>query len=99
MSADAWRVCPKCNEAREKETLTMEADVEASYGKVPPEEYIRKLSELNSRKSLDEMGETTLREDYEIGIDEDGEFFINYRGGCTKCKFHFEYEFTKRVYP
>jgi hypothetical protein len=29
----------------------------------------------------------TFREDYELGVQEDGTFYVRYRGGCTKCDF------------
>lgn len=98
MSADNWGVCPKCNEKWEAETEAMSARVEEAYGKVPPEEYIRILSEYEARKTLDEMDTRELREDYELGINEDGLFYVIYSGDCS-CGFHFKYRYEQKVYP
>ena len=40
-----------------------------------------------------------LREDYEQGIDEDGEYGVNYRGRCKHegCGFVFKYDFSVEV--
>lgn len=39
---------------------------------------------------------TTLREDYETGIDEDGEFYFYYSGGC-ECGFKFLKRINEKV--
>jgi len=31
--------------------------------------------------------EATMREDYELGITEEGEFYIRYKAACLKCGF------------
>lgn len=85
MSADAWRVCPKClNKAQKKK--------ESSYGKVSEEEYLRVLLELDN---LENHETETLREDYEIFTDEDGLFYVSYSCSCSVCHFHFEYKHKK----
>ena len=39
----------------------------------------------------------TLREDYDIGIDEDGEFEISYWASCEECKFQFKFDHKQKV--
>jgi len=39
----------------------------------------------------------TLREDWDIGIDEYGLFEINYRASCRECGFDFKYEYFINV--
>jgi hypothetical protein len=95
MSADAWRVCPKCEVKREREIEEGWSKVEAAYGKIHSEEYIRLISEQNQRETAE--GPHTLREDYSIWMNEDGEFRVSYRGECDVCGFLFEYEFSQHV--
>ena len=61
---------------------------ESLYGKVSEEEYLKTLNKKN---------EYTLREDYEIYTDENGKFHIDYACSCSKCKFTFEYAFSKNI--
>jgi hypothetical protein len=44
------------------------------------------------QKSKTVVGEN-LREDYEIGIDRDGKFYVSYAGSCDVCGFSYAYEF------
>ena len=34
----------------------------------------------------------TLRECWDIGMDEDGEFYVYYHGKCQMCDFEFKFE-------
>ena len=43
-----------------------------------------------------ERGESSLREDYEIGI-LDGEFYVIYTGECRECGFKFQSKYEERV--
>ena len=36
--------------------------------------------------------EQTWREDYTLGIDELGNFYVNYKGRCTECGTAFEFQ-------
>ncbi len=47
-------------------------------------------------KQLTGIDEYTLREDYEIGI-QDGEFYARYKGRCNSCDFDFRYDYSKKV--
>lgn len=60
MSADAWKICPRC------------------------------------RAELDSMIET-FREDYEIRIDETGNFAVDYYGGCDKCGLKHTFKHSEKV--
>jgi hypothetical protein len=87
MSADNWGICPKCklDEIKRIEDLKLKAG--EAYGKIPPEEYLELLDEASKTRSYD----NTLREDYEVGTDEDGEFSVSYSSFCT-CGFKYKYE-------
>lgn len=91
MSADAWRVCPKCkneclDERKEKVALAERA-AEKAYGVVPPEQYISLKTKADLIKQDDWVTTETFREDYEIYTDEDGMFVVSYSGKCEKCGF------------
>lgn len=96
MSADNWAICPKCHEAFEKKLIEFDETVEKSYGKVPPEEYIRLIAQRAELETKEEP--TTLREDYEQGILE-GEYFLRYSGYCDVCKFEFTKKIDEKVWP
>ena len=85
MSADNWGVCPKCKETAEK-------NITSAYGKVSEEEY---LAALNERKQIE--NNLTLREDYEVGVDIDGEFSVSYSCHCSKCGFKFDYKYSQEL--
>jgi hypothetical protein len=96
MSADNWTICPRCHEQYEKDLEAFERKVNESYGNVPPEEYIRLLSE---RAQLEEKQEPqTLREDYEQGIIE-GEYYLRYSARCSKCGWLFSKRIDEKIYP
>lgn len=83
MSADNWDVCPQCHANRvEKEVV---------YGEVSEEEYV---ASLNKKP---EPEKETLREDYSIGINEDGLFFVEYKGRCEKCGFKHKFEHKEQL--
>lgn len=88
MSAKNWRVCPKCfkrdNDARDKRI----ADTKKLYGRVTADEY-RDLIKV-AEATIDRK--ESMREDYEIGIDEDGLFYVDYRASCEWCGFTFNHK-------
>jgi len=95
MSADNWAICPKC-EKLEKESINLKRKkADDSYGKVSKEEY----EMLNFEASQTPQLHQTLRENYEIGINENGEFMIVYRCSCKTCGFskNFRHEETMRL--
>ncbi len=96
MSADNWTICPRCHEQYEKKMQESNDSVDASYGKVAPEEYIRLLAENDRLQSQEEP--PTLREDYEQGI-RDGEYFLRYSGQCITCGWHYTKKIDEKVYP
>lgn len=85
MSADKWTVCPACTKRKESSP--------SLYGKVSEEEYLAVVT-----KEKDEGSQTNMREDYEIGIDSNGEFSVNYRCYCEECKFQWKYK-IKQIIP
>lgn len=93
MSADNWGICPKC---KKNQDAVMDRNIEKvveAYGKIPEEAYLTMKIELLAVKKT----EDTLRENYELGVNEDGKFIVNYRASCSVCHFKFSYRFSKDV--
>jgi len=82
MSADNWRICPVCvSNAKEERSKKCEKIME-EYGKIPRAEWKEKVDEA---AEAEEKLEETLREDYELGIQSDGKFFISFGCSCKVC--------------
>lgn len=93
MSADNWRICPKCTGINEAAYEASRKEITESYGKVSAEEYLR----LVSIAPKPPIHLETLREDYEIGTFEDGEFLVNYSCYCSACKFEFSFKHKQKI--
>lgn len=93
MSADNWGLCPKCT----KEVLQKEGErikeLHESYGKVDEATYKKMLTE--SKEPIKQ--EETLREDYEMWIDDGGLFYISYSAMCTKCGFKHSFNHREQL--
>lgn len=91
MSADNWAVCPRCLKRAEAERDKLERKVQDAYGKLPKDEYLALVKKAEQpQKPLDH----TLREDYEQGTDEDGEYSVNYTCSCSKCGYAAQYKYS-----
>ena len=81
MSADNWAMCPACKKKNDDNNAKRIKDAESQYGEIPSGEYRALIKKAEKPIELEE----TLREDYEIGIYEDGSFQVSYRGKCETC--------------
>jgi hypothetical protein len=86
MSADAWRICPRCQD-------TLQDQLNDTYGKVPAEEYIRFASHIE-----EEMQKETFSEYYEIWLDKSGKFNVHYQGQCDVCGLGYAFKTEEQVY-
>lgn len=93
MSADNWTHCPKCVAGREAKLVAERQRIAALYGKVSVEAF--ESTRAGLRKLEESHPEQTLREDYEIGID-NCEFSVSYSAGC-KCGFRYEFKHSAKV--
>lgn len=92
MSANNWGVCPRCKAKEAKRIEAARANVRKTYGKVDAEQYTinqAALAELERAELPD-----TLREDWEIGVNDCGLFFVSYRYVCQEAGCGFEHHFT-----
>lgn len=93
MSADNWGICPRCKmEWKAKQDAAFQKAADA-YGKLPAAEY----EALQEQALAPLPEETTMREDYEIWIDEDGFFSLEYSASCKKCGFRHEFKCTEQL--
>ena len=93
MSADNWTACPACIKLADQEYEELERRVHTDYGKITVEEYSRLLMAVKKKPELD----STFREDYELGVDEDGLFMVKYRGRCTECRLSVTFDHTENI--
>lgn len=92
MSADNWAVCPNCKVMKECAFAKTEREVKESYGKIPAEEYLAALKALTPPDLKQEF-----REDYELGVTADGEFYVSYSGTCRDCGFNHVYKHSEQL--
>lgn len=93
MGADNWMECPKCRKAAEDVRRKKIEQAKAMYGKVGEEEYRSAISAAERVVVLDD----TFREDFEQGMQDDGEYFVSYCGRCTRCNFEFKYKHSEQA--
>lgn len=95
MGADRWADCPRCKHRAEAKHAAKVAELPSLYGKVPAEEY---LAAVEQAEQPPNWKERTFREDYEIGITDQGGFKVNYSGHCTKCKLYHRFKHAESFY-
>lgn len=93
MSANNWDICPRCKQRAEAKHAKAKKDIQKSYGKVTPEEYQRRLDAVREPPELEE----TLREDWELGMEDDGRFHVGYFASCQDCGLEFQYKHEEKV--
>lgn len=87
MSADNWAECPRCLKTESESLDRARLAAGESYGKVPPGVYLASLRAVEAKAGLLENMESTLREDYELGITREGQFCVIYKARCSRCGF------------
>jgi hypothetical protein len=92
MSADNWAICPKCKKLADSEHEQFLNKMKSGYGKIPPEEYLEMVEKSKKPILLDQ----TLREDFGLGVDDVGNFFVSYGCSC-ECGFKFRYDHKQKV--
>lgn len=95
MSADNWRVCPRCELNRVKQADKAAADAAKAYGKVPLVEY--KRMEQKAAGIRDRNLDARFREDYDQGVGVTGVYSVSYHGSCQECGLEFSYKYETMV--
>lgn len=97
MSADNWGTCPRCMKKFEARVEEQTDAMRAAYGTVPADEYLRMQRDLVALTQTERPDDDTLREDYGIGIDSDGEFFVRYSASCENCGLTYSFDYDYQV--
>ncbi len=91
MGADNWRFCPQCFKKNHKIACQELEKAKADYGFVSVVEF-----EANMKKARKPfVAPDTMREDYDIGIDENDNFYMSYKAYCAKCGFTYNHKLEK----
>jgi len=90
MGATNYRLCPACVKRDQEKLEALTRQLEATYGKIPLGEWNEIQAKIKHHPSLGE----TLREDYELGTQVIGTFFVNYRAFCEspECDYDVSYD-------
>jgi ribosomal protein S27AE len=96
MSADNWARCPRCADDHAKDVERAQAALDASYGKVPLDQFDKMRAEVASLRAS--TPPETFREDYEFYGAEDGEVVAEYRGQCSKCGLSVKFQDSHPFY-
>lgn len=92
MSADNWAQCPRCTAVGEAKLQKRAVAIQASYGKVPVEEFDAARRLLTDDMAAFEKRTPTFREDYEFYGAESGTVTASYSGGCRECGLSLDFE-------
>ncbi len=95
VSANNWTVCPKCKAEKAERLAKAKRELDGFYGMIPLAEYSKR--QIAFEKFRDEPLEERMREDYELGVDSDGQFEVSYRCSCEECDFAFSFKETREV--
>lgn len=90
MAADNWARCPQCAINYRKKIEERWKILHDNYGKIRPEQFYKEFEEMESTPK--NLKETTLREDWDMGITDDGMFYASYKASCSVCGFKFSFE-------
>lgn len=93
MSADNWRICPRCKWQTETKQRLAVKKAEALYGKVSPQAYTKLIRDAETQPELKE----TLREDFAVYTSPDGVFRVSYRACCNRCGFKHYHQCEERL--
>lgn len=79
MSTENRTFCPECERREQDKYEKDKAKLELLYGKLSPDEYIKRNDKLQERRALRE----TFQQCFAVYL-QDGFLIIRYRGNCTK---------------
>jgi hypothetical protein len=97
VSASNWASCPRCAGRAAAEAAERAQDVTGAYGRVPADEYLSVLAEVNNASAAKPA--ETFREDYEICGAETGTLTISYGGSCQECGLSLNFQHEIPFYP
>ena len=78
----SYSQCPECVL---QAGFELKAEMAEQYGKIPQEEWLGLKAQLT--KALSAVSESGLQESGDMGIDNEGNFRMNYKAICSICGF------------
>ncbi len=96
MSANNYRVCPRCATRAIEKYETGTKHLEEAYGQVTQEEYEKLKSELGEPPDLHKAPDT-LQERWELYTNVGGEFVVWYCCTCEACGFKFGFKHGEQL--
>ena len=93
MSASNRAACPRCIQVLKAKLEAHRAEVEASYGVVPVDQFEQAREQLAKDQIEAMRPPQTLREDYEIHGAVDGVVIVEYSCGCQVCGLSTEFTY------
>lgn len=93
MSANNWRQCPRCIARAAARQADKARAAERAYGSISRAAYEALWEEARKVEPVSEH----MREDYQLGVYEGGEFGVTYRCECQDCGFTFAFEHAENV--
>lgn len=69
------------------------ARAKEQYGKIPEAEYSKLIAKATSAHAA----ERSLREDYDLYVNLDGFFRVDYSAFCDKCQFSFKFNHVQQA--
>jgi hypothetical protein len=97
MSADNWAHCPRCTQREQAKLDERAAAVQASYGKVPVEEFDEARRQHAEAVKAFERRSCTFREDYSITGADTGTVTVSYSGRCSVCRINLRFTDTHPI--
>jgi hypothetical protein len=86
-------VCPKCRIHNEQVRLDLQKMIAAQYGKIDPQQWMEAHAAAQKPVELSEV----FREDWDLGMNDSGKFYVSYKGRCQDCGFGFEFRDNQQV--
>jgi len=93
VSANNWRDCPKCIAKATMKRARLSQEAQDSYGKVTPALYQEMLLAVRECQHP----ENSMREDWQLGINTTGEFYVSYYANCDECGFKFSFKQERQL--
>jgi hypothetical protein len=78
----------------EKAQLVTKQELADAYGNIPMLEYERRKAIADGNE---ELSHETMREDYELGVDDGGWFEMRFSCYCTKCGLDFSFVHSEQI--
>ena len=94
MSADNWSKCPNCSEIKRNKIDRLDKQISKGYGILEESSYVALQQTLNNL--MQSSTDSTLREDYEIGMD-NGLFYAIYDCSCSVCGWSWSEKIEKQA--